>query len=248
MKLSQRVVPANRLLAGLPDRNRKQFLASCEEVELGFADVLCESGDRIQHVYFPTQSFISLVATLEDGARLEIGIVGDEGMLGTSLVLGIGISPHHALVQGAGVALRMSATAFRHHLEHNALLRQRLSRYVHVLLSQLAQTAACTRYHVIEERLARWLLMTRDRAHCDQFQLTHEFLAYMLGVRRVGITRAASTLQERGLISYVRGKISILDGVGLQHASCSCYQQANRTYERVLGSNGLAPDRVPRRR
>lgn len=235
MKVSKHAAPTNRLLAALTDRNRQQFLASCDHVELGFAEVLCESGERIRHVYFPIDSFISLVTELDDGARLEVGIVGDEGMLGTSLILGVNISPQHALVQGAGAALRMSAAVFRGHCKQNMALRQGLHHYVNVLMSQLAQTAACTHYHVVEARLARWLLLTRDRAHCDQFRLTHEFLAYMLGVRRVGITEAAGSLQARGLINYSRGEITILNGTGLEKVSCRCYQQGKEMYEQTLG-------------
>jgi CRP-like cAMP-binding protein len=237
MKGSTHPAPENRLLAALPERGRRLFLADCDQVELGFADVICESGDQIRHVYFPTDSFISLLTTLDDGARLEVGIVGDEGMLGISLALGVSLSPQHALVQGAGSAWRMRATTFRDQLEENSALRQELNGYIHVLMSQLAQTAACARYHVVEARLARWLLLTRDRAHSDQFRLTHEFLAYMLGVRRVGITRAASALQARGLINYSRGEISILDGAGLQKASCGCYRQASHIYEQTLRPN-----------
>jgi CRP-like cAMP-binding protein len=235
MTVSGHTTPSNRLLAALPARSLGPFLANCERVELNFAAILSESGERIRHVYFPTESFISLVTTLDDGARLEVGIVGDEGMLGTPLLLGIKVSSQHALVQGAGAALRMSAAAFLGELDRNPQLRQQLSCYIHVLMSQLAQTAACTRYHLIEARLARWLLLTRDRAHCDRFHLTHEFLAYMLGVRRVGITKAASALYERGLIRYVRGEITILDDAGLQSASCGCYEQGNRTYEQAMG-------------
>lgn len=243
MKVWKRAAPANRLITALPAQSRRHFLESCEPVELGFAEILCEAGDPIRHVYFPTDSFISLVTTLDDGARLEVGIVGDEGMLGTSLALGIHISPQHAMVQGAGPALRMSAALFRRHCKQNEALREGLNRYIHVLMSQLAQTAACTRYHVVEARLARWLLLTRDRAHSDQFHLTHEFLAYMLGVRRVGITQAASSLQALGLIDYSRGQISILDGVGLEKASCRCYRHGKEMYEQTLGTHRGASHR-----
>jgi CRP-like cAMP-binding protein len=227
--------PENRLIAALPERERRGFLASCDRVELTFAEVLCASGERIRYVYFPIEGFISSVTVLGDGARLEVGIVGNEGMLGTSLVLGVSVCPEHALVQGAGTALRMSAAAFVRHCERNAVLRSSLTRYVYVLMRQLAQTAACTRYHLVEARLARWLLMSRDRAHSDQFHLTHEFLAYMLGVRRVGVTQAATSLQQQGLIDYRRGAITILDNTRLERASCPCYRGGNEMYLQTLG-------------
>ena len=223
-------------MAALPRRSREPFLAGCDLVELRFADVVCKLGENIRHVYFPTESFISLVTALDDDSRLEVGIVGDEGMLGTSLILGVSNSPQHALVQGAGPTLRMNAATFMRHYRQDAELRRRLGRYVYVLMRQLAQTAACTSYHRVEARLARWLLMSRDRAHGDQFHLTHEFLAYMLGVRRVGVTQAASSLQEQGLIDYSRGAITILDNSGLEKASCTCYREGNRMYAQTLGS------------
>jgi CRP-like cAMP-binding protein len=234
MKSSRAGTPSNGLLAALPGRSRHEFLANCERVELQFASILSESGERIQHVYFPIQSSISLLTTLSDGSRLGVGMIGDEGMLGTPLVLGVDASSHRALVQGGGSALKLSAAAFLGELDRLPQLRQQLNRYIQRLMSQLAQASVCTHYHLIEARLARWLLMTRDRAHCDRFHLTHEFLACMLGVRRVGVTRAASALFERGLISYVRGEINILDGAGLQRAACCCYQQNSRTYEPAL--------------
>jgi CRP-like cAMP-binding protein len=227
-------VGANRLVAALPQRSQRRFLARCERVELRFAAVLGVEGERMQHVYFPIDSVISLVTTLADGARLEVGIIGNEGMLGMSILLGVNVSPQRAIVQGGGTALRMGAAAFRRCCEQDSDLREVLNRYVHVLMEQLAQIAACTLYHRVESRLARWLLMTRQRVGNDRFSLTHEFLAYMLGVRRAGVTNAARSLQGQGLIDYRRGAITVLDPSGLQRASCVCYVRGNAIYERTL--------------
>jgi CRP-like cAMP-binding protein len=230
-----RSAAANRLLAGLPAKDRKPLMARCEEVELSFGQVLDEPGERIGHVYFPVDSFVSLVTKAAGEASLEVGLVGDEGMHGVSLVLGIDASPLHALVQGAGPAYRMSAHAFRRECAARPALQRVLNRYLYVLMSQLAQSAACTRYHMIEARLARWLLMTQDRAHAETFSVTHEFLAWMLGVRRVGVTGAASALQRRQLISYRRGVVTVLNRRGLESASCPCYEINRNVYERILG-------------
>ena len=234
MRSAIRAPATNRLLAALPDKTSAQMLANCESVDLVFADVVCLPGDRIHHVYFPTDSFISLVAPVDGYAGLEVGMVGSEGMFGVSLMLGVDVSPLHALVQGAGQALRMNATRFRRQLASSRALRQGLNRYTYVLISQLAQTAACTRFHVVEARLARWLSMTRDRAGSDEFYLTQEFLSHMLGVRRVGVTKAASSLQKHKLISYSRGVISILDRNGLEAAACGCYLADKKTYDKIM--------------
>ena len=235
MPSMQAVAATNRLLAALPSQDRQHLLASGEPVELMLADVLANPGDPIHHVYFPTDSIISLVMPIAGGAGLEVGLIGNEGMLGITLMLGVDVAPFHAVVQGAGPALRITAPAFLGELEQSPALLRELKRYLYVSMSQLALTAACSRFHVVEARLARWLLMTQDRAHADTFHVTHVFMAYRLGVRRVGITKAANSLQQQKLIRYHRGDITILDRVGLEAASCGCYRAGKETYERILG-------------
>jgi CRP-like cAMP-binding protein len=226
---------SNRLIEALPRKDRRRILAACELVEVTFAEVLAEPGESIRHAFFPTTSYISLVTPIDGCSSLEVGLVGDEGMVGTSLILGVDISPLSALVQGEGLALRIDTVSFRRELGLSPALRRALKRYIHVMMGQLAQSAACTHFHVVEERLARYLLMTQDRAHSDAFHGTHDFLAYMLGVRRVGVTKAATSLQNRKLISYSRGNIKVLDRSGLEAASCGCYEADNANYARVMG-------------
>ncbi|MET0231423.1 MAG: Crp/Fnr family transcriptional regulator [Rhodanobacteraceae bacterium] len=222
----------NRILLGLPALERDRLLRRFERVNLDFGDVLYEAGNRVTHAYFPVTALVSLLTVVDLRRTLEVGMVGREGMAGMPLVLGVTHSAGGALVQGAGEALRMDARSFRIELSRSAALRDRLSRYTFALIAQISQTAACNRFHGAEPRLARWLMMTRDRVDSDEFRLTHVLLAHMLGLRREGVTEAASALRRRGLITYARGKIRIADVRGLKAASCSCYRALERTSKR----------------
>ncbi len=224
----------NHLIKSLPRTDRLRFTAACDSVDLVLAQVLCEPGKPTKYVYFPTEGFISLIAVVKGSPGVEVGMVGREGMLGVQLALGVATAPLHALVQGAGTALRIGTKAFKAQLAASPALQNQLNRYLYVLMSQLAESAACVRFHQIGPRLARWLLMSQDRSQANSFEVTQEFLAYMLGVRRVGITTAASALQGNGLISYSRGKLTVLNRKGLEHAACGCYAADQKTYARLL--------------
>lgn len=224
----------NRLLQRSPPKERARFIARCEPVHLLFGEVLAEPGARLPHVHFPTGGFISLITPLDEPEAIEVALVGCEGVHGVPLVLGAALSQMRAEVQGAGASLRMEAAAFQSGLDGFPVLRSSIELYIHVLMEQLARTAGCNRFHVVEQRVARWLLMTSDRARARTFAMTQEFLARMLGVRRVGVTEAASALQARGLIGYTRGVVTIVDRAGLERASCGCYRSDRETYARFL--------------
>jgi CRP-like cAMP-binding protein len=211
----------------LPGKNYRRLLSGLEQVTLNFGDVLYEPGQKMQHVYFPGNSLVSLLTVVDGHMALEVGMVGREGMVGLPLALGADVSPVRALVQGAGTALRMKSARFSREIRKSSQLQQGVHHYANALMAQVSQTAACNRFHVVVARLARWLLMTRDRVRSGEFRLTHEFLGHMLGVRRVGVTTAARTLQARKLIEYSRGKIKILDHKGLEAAACECYALVN---------------------
>jgi len=219
---------SNFLLAALPRTHYRVLAPDLEPAALAYGDVLHEQGQPVREVYFPTTSLVSLLTVAAGHPALEVGMIGREGMVGVTMALGIAVSPVRALVQGSGAALRMEAGRFSGALGESPPLQRALNRFAGGLMAQISQTAACNRFHVVEQRLARWLLMTRDRLRSAEFRLTHEFLSQMLGVRRVGVTQAASALQQRGLIEYRRGEIRILDPRGLEAAACACYVPARK--------------------
>jgi CRP-like cAMP-binding protein len=225
----------NSLLDALPRRSRQALIQASEPVELAFGKPLCQPGEEIRHVYFPSTGYISLITPAGASESLEVGLVGHEGMFGITLLLDIKTSPLLGLVQGSGAAWRMPASRFRRAAKEIVAFRRILHRYLYVLTAQLAQSAVCGRYHLLDARMARWMLMTHDRVVDDTFRLTHEFLAWMLGVRRAGVTEVAGRLQKQYLIDYHRGVVTVLDRAGLESASCPCYQAFNTMYKLHLG-------------
>lgn len=226
--------PVNRLLAALPSQEYQRLLPQLETVDLELEQVLYQPGEAIDYVYFPHRSLISLVMVLQDGSTAEVGLVGDSGMVGVPVILGSDISFNLAIVQIAGNAMRLRADRLKAAFKQGGALQALLLRYVQALLSQVSQTAACNRLHSIEARLARWLLLAQDAVDADQLQLTQEFIAQMLGVRRAGVTVTASALQQAGLIHYSRGKITILNRQGLQAVACECYRLIEDEHDRLL--------------
>jgi CRP-like cAMP-binding protein len=224
-RTSLQLRPANQLLASLPAKTYQRLQKGLERVELEFGHVLYEPGEPTRHVYFPNDSLLSLLVAVEGNGNgdLEVGMVGKEGMVGVPLALGKPNSPVRVLVQGGGSAMRMSGTRLARELKKNGGLKHQLDRCLYVSMITAMQIAACNQTHVLSQRLARWLLMVRDRVGRNEFPLTQNFLARMLGVRRAGVTGAAGNLQRRGLITYSRGRIRILNVDGVRAASCECY-------------------------
>lgn len=218
----------NTLLAALPRAESLQLCKGMDRVDLIYGTILYEPGDTIRHVYFPNDSVVSLLTLVDQHQALEVGLVGREGMVGLPVAMDVKTTPVRALVQGSGSAMRMGTAPFLKALAKSSALQRLVRLYTANLMAQITQTAACNRFHVVEARLAKWLLMTHDRLRASPFHLTQAFLAHMLGVRRVGVTIAASSLQKAGLISYSRGNITILDRKGLEAAACSCYQSLVR--------------------
>ncbi|MRX08950.1 helix-turn-helix domain-containing protein [Pseudoduganella sp. FT25W] len=214
----------NRLLASLPDDDQRQLAARCETVRVDNGQVLSEPGQEVRHLYFPIDCLVSLLGVAEGRMTLEVGSIGREGMLGASVVLGHEMAQVRAVVQRSGRAYRIATADFITEFYRMESLQRLLYRYTDTVLAQTIQIAVCSRFHVLEARLARSLLITRDRLQSEKFHLTHEFLAHALGVRRVGVTKAASALQNQRLITYSRGNIEILDSAGLESVSCHCYE------------------------
>jgi len=213
----------NRLLAALPKKEYKRLLPKLKTVNLVLGETLYEPGDVIKYVYFPNDSIISLISELSETSLLEVGMVGNEGMAGLAVFMDVSLSSTRALVQGSGTAMRMSSAAVRTEANRLGSLHQLLHRYSHSLLTQVSQSSVCNRFHMVDARLARWLLMTNDRLAAKEFPLTQEFLSTMLGVRREGVSKAAGALQSGKLIRYSRGVITIINRRGLEAKSCQCY-------------------------
>jgi CRP-like cAMP-binding protein len=224
----------NLLLSKLATRDRERLIAHCTPVELAVDDVLCDPQHPMRHVYFPLSGFMSQVVTLEGRSGIEARVVGAEGMFGISLMLGVAV-PGRVRVHGAGSALRLEATQFRREINRSPALKEKMTRYLLVIAAQMMQTAACNRLHRLPARLARWLLMARDRANSDDFYLTHDLASNILGVRREGVTEAARSLQTRRLIRYSRGHVTIINARALEAATCNCYAAMTQIYDKIMG-------------
>ena len=224
----------NRLLAMLPREDYERILPHLERVSFSLGEVVYESGGQMAHVYFPTTAIVSLLYVMENGSSAEMGVAGNDGLVGIALFMGGDTTPNRAVVQSAGEAVRMKAKVMQDEFKRGGEFQRLLLRYTQALITQMSQTAVCNRLHTVEQQLCRWLLLSRDRLDTDELVMTQELIANMLGVRREGVTHAAGRLQEDGLISYVRGRITMLDRSGLEAAVCECYRVVKDEYDRLL--------------
>jgi CRP-like cAMP-binding protein len=225
----------NRLLAALPSEEYKRLKPSLEPVDFSLGEVVYEFGGHLKYVYFPTDSIVSLLYTMENGASAEMGLTGTDGVVGIALFMGGGTMPNRAVVQSAGGALRMKASVLQDEFARGGEFQRLLLRYTQALITQISQTAVCNRLHSVEQQLCRWLLLSHDRVKADELIMTQELIADMLGVRREGVTVAAGRLQELGAIKYVRGHITILDRKKMEVAACECYLVVKEEFDRLLG-------------
>ncbi len=224
----------NHLLAALPESEWQRWLPLLEWVDMPLGHVLYESGKTLSHVYFPTTSIVSLLYVMENGASAEIAVVGKEGVVGVSLFMGGGSTPSRAVVQSAGQGFRLSAEAMKEEFDRAGPVLHLLLRYTQALITQMAQTAVCNRHHSLDQQLCRWLLLSLDRLSGNELVMTQELIANMLGVRREGVTEGAVKLQDAGLISYTRGRITVLNRPGLEKRTCECYAVVKKEYDRLL--------------
>jgi len=225
----------NRLLAEIPDDDYERLLPSLQQVEFSLGEVVYEFGGKLDYVYFPTTAIVSLLYTMENGASAEMGLTGNDGVVGIALFMGGGTMPNRAVVQSAGAAVRMRAKVLQDEFARGGKFQRLLLRYTQALITQISQTAVCNRLHSVEQQLCRWLLLSHDRVNADELIMTQELIADMLGVRREGVTVAAGRLQDDGAISYVRGHITILDRKKLEETVCECYRVVKDEFDRLLG-------------
>ncbi|MGH9968935.1 MAG: Crp/Fnr family transcriptional regulator [Pyrinomonadaceae bacterium] len=225
----------NRLLAALPGDEYERLLPQLAPVSFSLGEVVYEFAGQLDYVYFPTTAIVSLLYTMENGASAEMGLTGNDGIVGIALFMGGGTMPNRAVVQSAGGALRMKAKALQDEFAEGGKFQQLLLRYTQALITQISQTAVCNRLHSVEQQLCRWLLLSHDRLKTDELVMTQELIADMLGVRREGVTVAAGRLQDAGAISYVRGHIKILDRERLEETVCECYRVVKNEFDRLLG-------------
>lgn len=231
--MSEIIKPANRLLAALPAKEYAHLLPNLEEIPLTYAESIYEPGEAIRYIYFPNSGMISLLTHAAEGEVLEVGVVGNEGMIGLPVFLGVETSRNQVIVQGDGAALRIKTEDFIKECGRGVSLPKLLRRYTHALITQVSQTVACNRFHLIEERLMCWLLLMHDRMQTDKFKITQEFLSKMLGVRREAVSKSAANLQQRKLIEYSRGIVSIINRAALEAAACNCYSVVKAEYDNL---------------